>query len=233
MTGAQRRMLQLGLIPVLALVLGGAVVTVSTIRGKLDYNYAATYDKPPDAVAITANMMVAVGPSTDGKVHIALSGTYTSRQPTIAVRKPESHELEIGAGCDGSGCRLALAIELPSATRLSVNASGTSVDLRQLTGVIHVTAADGSVNGTRLRSESVSVKADSGSVDLGFDRAPANVEVTSSNGSIQLVVPRTTAYAIDAAANYGSTDLNVNQDLSSPNQLHLRSTNGSISVNSN
>jgi putative adhesin len=232
MTNAQRKMLLLGLIPVLALVLGGAVGTVSTIRGKLDYNYATTYDKPLDAVTITANMVVAVAPSTDGKVHIALSGTYTSQQPTVAVRKPGSRELELGADCQGTGCRLTLAVELPSSTRVSVNASGTSVELRELTGDIQVTADNGSVNGTRLRSSSVSVSAESGSVDLGFDQAPANVEVTSSNGSIQVLVPRTTAYAIDAAADRGSTELLVNNDLSSPNRLHLRSTNGSITVDS-
>src|SRR4051794_2456315 len=201
MTGAQRKMLWLGLIPVVALVLGGAAVTVSTIRGKLDYNYATTYDKPLDAVTIVSNVMVAVTPSSDGKVHIALSGTYTAQQPTIAVRKPEpeSRELEIGAECVGSGCRLVLAVELPNATRLSVNASGTSVNLRQLAGVIKVTTDNGSVNGTRLRSDSVSVSSESGSVDLGFDQAPANVEVTTSNGSIGVLVPRTAAYAIDAA----------------------------------
>ncbi|TDU90846.1 putative adhesin [Kribbella voronezhensis] len=234
MRKAQRRMLQLGLIPVLALVLGGAAVTVSTIRGKLDYNYATTYDQPLDAVTITANVVTAVAPSADGKVHIALSGTYTGAPPTIAVRKPEpgSHGLEISADCEGSGCRLALAVELPSATRLSVGASGTSVELRQLTGAVHVTVDDGSVNGTRLGSDSVSVSAQSGSVDLGFDRAPSNVEVTSSNGSIQVLLPRTATYAIDAAADYGSTELNVNNDLSSPNQLHLRSSNGSITVDS-
>ncbi|WP_112243289.1 DUF4097 family beta strand repeat-containing protein [Kribbella monticola] len=235
MTNAQRKMLVLGLIPVLALVLGGAAVTVSVIRGKLDFNYATTYDKPVDAVTITANMVVAVAPSTDGKVHIALTGTYTAAQPTIAVRKPEpgSQELEIGADCPATGCHLFLAIELPSATRLSVSASGTSVELRQLTGAIQVTADNGSVNGIRLRSDSVSVAAQSGSVDLGFDRAPTNVEVTSSNGSIQVLLPRTTTYAIDAAADRGSTQLNVNNDLSSPNRLHLRSSNGSITVDSN
>jgi hypothetical protein len=232
MTKAQWRMLQLGLIPVLALVLGGAAVTVSVIRGKLDYNYATTYDQPIDAVTITANVVVAVNRSTDGKVHIALSGTYTAGQPTIAVRKPApaSRELEIGADCEGSDCRLVLAVELPGATRLSVSASGASVELRQLTGPIQVTADNGSVNGTRLGSDSVSVSAQSGSVDLAFDRAPANVEVTSSNGSIEVLVPRTATYAIDAAADFGSTQLNVNNDLSSRNQLHLRSSNGSITV---
>lgn len=234
MTGAQRKMLQLGLIPVIALVLGGALVTVSTIGGKLDYNYSTTLDKPFDGVTITANMEVEVAPSTDDKVHVTLSGTYTDHEPTIDVRKTVAEkEVEIGANCDGYNCRLALAVELPSSTRLSISASGASVDLVRLNGPLQITADDGSVNGVRLKTETVSVSTQSGSVDLGFDRAPTNVEVTTSNGSVRLLVPGTAAYAIDAAAVHGSTELKVNNDLNSHNQLHLRTTNGSITVDSN
>jgi hypothetical protein len=234
MTGAQRRMLQLGLIPVIALVLGGAVGTVSTIRGKLDYNYSTTLDKPFDGVTITANMEVEVSPSTDDKVHVALSGTYTDSEPAIDVRKTAAEkEVEIGAHCDGYNCRVALVVELPSSTRLSISASGASVGLMRLSGPLQITADDGSVNGVRLKSETVSVSTQSGSVDLGFDRPPTNVEATTSNGSLQLLVPGTAAYAIDAAAVHGSTELKVNNDLSAPNQLHLRTTNGSITVDSN
>lgn len=232
MTKAQRRMLQVGLIPVLALVLGCAAVTVSVIRGKLDYNYSTVYDKPVDNVSVTANMPVHVFPSTDGKVHIALSGTYTDREPTIDVRngEPQTHGLELGARCGGSSCRLSLTVEMPSSTGLSLNSADSSVELLRLTGTLDVTADGGSVNGMALRSDQVTVNAHSGSVDLGFDSAPSNVEVTTSNGSLNIRLPGTSTYAIDAAAVHGSTELNVNNDLNSPRQLHLRATNGSITV---
>ncbi|QNE19063.1 DUF4097 family beta strand repeat protein [Kribbella qitaiheensis] len=234
MTKAQRRMLQLGLIPVLALILGGAAVTVSMIRGKLDYDYSTTYDKAIDGITITANMQVEVAPSRDGKVHVTLIGTYTDHQPTIDVRnlEPRAHELQVGAQCAGSGCRLALEIALPSSTRVSISTEGASVELLRLTGNLQVTADDGSVNGVRLGGVRASIKTQSGSVDLGYDRAPANIEVTTDNGSVHLLVPKSAAYAIDAAADHGSTELNVDNDLSSPNQFHLRSSNGSITVDS-
>ena len=141
--------------------------------------------------------------------------------------------MEIGANCGGYNCRLTLAVALPSSTRLSISASGASVNLVQLNGPLQITADNGSVNGVRLKSETVSVSSQSGSVDLGFDRAPTNVEATTSNGSLQLLVPGTAAYAIDATAVHGSTEINVNNDLNSSNQLHLRTTNGSITVDSN
>ena len=40
LTNAQRAMLLLGLVPLLALAVAGAAVTVGMIRGKLGYSYA-------------------------------------------------------------------------------------------------------------------------------------------------------------------------------------------------
>lgn len=233
MTKAQRRMLRLGLIPVLALVLGGAAVTVSTIRGKVEYDYSTTYDKAVDGVTITANVQVQVVPSTDGRVHVTLSGTYADHEPTIDVQNHEPHKLEIGAQCEGANCRLELDVAMPAATRLTLATEGASADLIRLAGTLQITADDGSVNGVRLRSDKVSVSTQGGSVDLGYDTAPSDVEVTTSNGSVYLLVPGTAAYAIDAAADHGSTELKVDNDLSSSNQLHVRSTNGSITIDSN
>ncbi|MDX6235665.1 MAG: hypothetical protein QOG10_480, partial [Kribbellaceae bacterium] len=39
------------------------------------------------------------------------------------------------------------------------------------------------------------------------------------------------AYAISAAADQGSSDISVPNDLSAPRRLNLRSSNGSITVN--
>lgn len=43
MTGAQRRMLIIGLVPLVVLVVTAAAVTVSLIRGKLPYSYSASF----------------------------------------------------------------------------------------------------------------------------------------------------------------------------------------------
>ena len=43
MTAAQRRMLIIGLVPVLVLVVTAAAVTVSLIRGKLSYSYSESF----------------------------------------------------------------------------------------------------------------------------------------------------------------------------------------------
>jgi hypothetical protein len=231
-TSAQRKMLTFGLIPVLAIVLGGAAVTVATIRGRLDYAYSQTVDTPSEGLHISANMEVQVAPSTDRHTRVRVSGTYADHEPVVEL-KAENDTLNVEAHCQGSSCRLDLTIEVPTSTQVSVDASEASVDLVELTGPVDVTAQNGSVNGVRLRSESVTVNSRSGSMDLGFDQPPQSVDATATNGSVHVLVPGTAAYAIDAAAVHGSTELNLDNDLSSFRELHLRATNGSVTVDSN
>jgi hypothetical protein len=227
-------MLLLGLIPVIALVLGGGAVTVATIRGKLNYDYAEAYDKPTTTVTVAANMDVLVSPSDDDKVHVRMSGTYTDHQPAVDVQKNVAQgDLKISAGCAGRGCRLELTVDLPGAVALSVETSGASVELQRLTGPVRVKTDDGSINAVRLRTDTVSVTTLGGSVDLGFDRPPADVKADSSDGSVHVQLPRTAAYAIDAAAAHGSTTLNAQNDFTSSYKLRLRAANGSIIVDAN
>jgi DUF4097 and DUF4098 domain-containing protein YvlB len=68
-------------------------------------------------------------------------------------------------------------------------------------------------------------------VQLFFSKPPTTVDATTSNGSLRVEVPVPAAYAISAAADQGSSDISVPNDLSAPRRLNLRSSNGSITVN--
>jgi DUF4097 and DUF4098 domain-containing protein YvlB len=234
MTKAQRRMLVLGVLPVILLVLGGAALTVETIRGKLNYDYSETYAKPSTTVSIAANVQVSASPSDDDKVHVSLSGTYTGREPTVETRANAVRgELAISAHCIGSGCRLELDVALPDGVQLSADTSEASITLLRLSGQLRIKSDGGSINAVRLLSDKVSVTSVSGSVDLGFDRPPTEVQADTSDGSVSVLVPRTATYAIDAAAAHGSTTLNAASDPGSKHRLRLRAAGGSITVDAN
>jgi DUF4097 and DUF4098 domain-containing protein YvlB len=229
LTGAQRRMLTLGLIPVIALVLGGGAVTVATIGGKVDYDWSSAYALPRNGVSIVTDVPVTVTPSTDGKVHVSVGGTYTSREPSVDVRKSAGEELQVSAACRGSGCRVDLAVRVPGAASVKLTTSGVPVDLVGLAGDLRLVTGNGSVNAVQLQSQEVAVTTRGGSVDLSFDSPPRNVVANTTNGSLQVLVP-TDSYAIDAAAMNGSTQLDLPNELGAQRQLHLRTTNGSITV---
>lgn len=226
---SQRTLLTLGLIPVIAVVLGGGAVTVATIGGKLAYDFASQYAVPGNGVSIVTDIPVAVTPSHDGKVHVRVSGTYTNLKPSVDVHESPGNELQVSTACRGSGCRVDLAVELPGSAALKVTSSGAPVALVELAGDLRVDANNGAIAGNQLRSDEVSVSSHDGSVDLSFDRPPGSVVATTTNGSLRVLVP-TGPYAIDAAAMSGSTQLDVPNDLGAARRLHLRTTNGSITV---
>jgi hypothetical protein len=229
LTSAQRRMLTLGLIPVVLLVLGGGAVTVASIGGKIDYDSSSAYALPRNGVSVVTDIPVTVIPSTDGKVHVSVGGTYTNREPSVDVRKSPGEELQVSVACRGSGCRVDLTVRVPGGASVKLTSSGGPVDVIGLTGDLRLVTGNGSVNAVQLQSQEVAVSADGGSVDLSFDSPPRTVEANTTNGSLQVLVP-TDSYAIDAAAANGSTQLNLPNELGAQRRLHLRSTNGSITV---
>jgi DUF4097 and DUF4098 domain-containing protein YvlB len=224
-------MLVLGLIPVLALVLGGAAVTVTAIRGKLDYDFAAAYAIAAGGVRITSDVPVDVIPSTDAKLHVTLSGSYTDSPPSLKATSA-SGVLELAATCHQQvQCRVDLTVQVPTAAAVKLKVNQTSANLVGLSGPLQLDGDSGSINATQLTSPTVSVDARAGSVDLLFDGPPKSVQATTSDGSLHVQLPGSATYAIDAVAARGSTQLNIPNDLGSDHRIYLRSSYGSITVN--
>jgi hypothetical protein len=227
---AQRTMLALGLIPVIALVIGGAVVTVSTIPGHLDYSFSAAYEPGRLGVSVVTDVAMDVIPSTDDKVHVDANGTYTKSRPTVTVAKTEE-VLKVTASCQTKfQCGIGLTLRVPVDAGLKLEATRTSTDVVGLAGTVQINSSNGSVDAVQLNSRDVTVVSDQGSVDLSFSSPPELVTATTSSGSLHVGLPQSATYAIDAVATNGSTQLNLPNDLSSDRRLTLKSDAGSITV---
>jgi DUF4097 and DUF4098 domain-containing protein YvlB len=231
LTIAQRKMLSLGLIPVLALVLGGGLVTVTKLAGRLDYDFAAAYAVPADGVRITSDVPLDVIPSNDTKLHVSLTGSYTDNPPAL-TSTAAGGVLELVATCRPQvQCKVNLTVQVPPAAAVKLKVTKVSANVIGMSGDLRIDADRGSVNAARLTSPTVSVDARFGSVDLQFDGPPRSVQATSSDGSLQVHLPGTATYAIDAIAARGSTQLSIPNDLNSGHRIYLRSSYGSITVN--
>ncbi|MET9274025.1 hypothetical protein [Kribbella sp. NPDC003557] len=228
MTPAQRRMLIVGLVPVLALVVGGAAVTIGTIRGKLGYSYSSEF-AAAQGVRITADVPTQVQASVDGKVHVTVSGSYAKAKPDLTVA-PVAGVLTVGARCPDVHCHVDLTVEVPAEAAVQAKVDQASLDVTGVASRLTLDARGGSVNLARVRSPDVSVDVRGGSITLVFDNPPDRVRATANDGSITVQVPRTVPYGIDAVAAQGSTDLSVPNDQSATHQLYLRTNYGSITV---
>ncbi|TDW17144.1 DUF4097 family beta strand repeat-containing protein [Kribbella kalugense] len=229
MTSAQRKMLIIGLVPVLVLVVTAAALTVSMIRGRLPYSYSASYAPGPKGVKVVSDVSLQLLASSDGQVHVTVDGTYAVAQPSVKVATAGG-VLDVETGCPDVHCEVEVTVEVPGTSAVQVKAEGTSMDAVGVASPLTVEANDGSITLTRVRSSRVSVDAVHGSVDMLFDSAPDQVNATASGGSLTVQVPRTTTYAIDALAAQGSTQIDIPNDSSSSNRLYLRTSYGSITV---
>ncbi|WP_371405172.1 DUF4097 domain-containing protein [Kribbella sp. NBC_00662] len=229
MTSAQRKMLIIGLVPVLVLVVTGAAVTVSLIRGKLPYSYSASYAPGPQGVKVVSDVSLQLLASADGQVHVAVDGSYAVAQPSVKV-STLGGVLDVETGCPDVHCDVEVTVEVPGTSAVQAKTDGTSMNAVGVASPLNLEANDGSITLTRLRSPRVSVDAVHGSVDMLFDSAPDQVNATASDGSVTVQVPDTTTYAIDALAAQGSTEVNIPNDPSSSNRLYLRTSYGSITV---
>jgi Putative adhesin len=229
MTGAQRRMLIIGLVPVLVLVVTGAALTVSLIRGKLPYSYSGSYVPGPQGVRIESDVPAELLASVDGRVHVTVDGSYAVAQPDIRIATVGG-VLTIDTSCPDFHCAVDLAVEVPAQAKVQAKVERAPLDVAGVASPLSVDASDGSVDMTRLRSPEVSVDAQRGSISLLFDNAPDRVTATASDGSLTVKVPRISTYAIDAVAAQGSTELDIPNDPSATHRLYLRTSYGSITV---
>jgi len=229
MTVAQRRMLIIGLVPVLVLVLAGAALTASLIRGKLPYSYSGSYVPGPQGVRVVSDVPTQLLASVDRQVHVTVDGSYAVAQPDVRIATVGG-VLTIDTSCPDLHCAVDLAVEVPAKAKVQAKVERAALDVVGVASPLSVDASDGSVDMTRLRSPEVSVDAQRGSISLLFDNAPDRVTATASDGSLTVKVPRSSTYAIDAVAAQGSTELDIPNDASATHRLYLRTSYGSITV---
>lgn len=229
LTAAQRRMLVIGLVPLLLLVAGGAAVAVGSIRGHTEYNYSQTFAPAAQGVSVVSDVPVNVRASLDDRVHVDAGGSYAVAQPTVDV-STIGGQLEVRAFCSDIHCEADVAVAVPGDVPVQVKTERASIDVVGTSGPLTVDTSDGSVDMAQLRSKQVAVNCRRGSITLLFADAPDQVTASSSDGSLTVQVPRSAPYALDAVATQGSTDLEISNDPSSSRHLHLRTRNGSITV---
>ncbi len=229
LSSAQRRMLLIGVVPLLVLVVAGAAVTVATIRGKLPFDYSSSFANAPQGVRIFSEIPANVIGGASNQVRVSVDGTYAKQEPKVEVRTVDG-VLDVRTTCPDSRCEVELTVEVPAALAVQAKAEGASIHVSGLEAKVQVDASEGTVSMNRMRSPQVSVDARRGSLSIQFDEPPEQVTATVSDGSLNVRVPGTTTYAIDAVAAQGSADIGPNNDPTSKHRLFLRTSYGSITV---
>ena len=240
-------------LPVLAVLLVLAGVLAATLPLLLRSPVNQQYDVAGgSSVAVEVpNAAIALDPSTDGRVHVQVSG-WAAGLPQITVRTVGGRTTVQG-DCPRvvwfDSCDLRLAIAVPPTAGLAVTASNGAISAQGLLGAISVRTSNGAVDveGSRgnltLQSVNGAVRVSgsaspvvhagttNGQIQLAFTRPPSTVVARSTNGAVIVTVPGTTAYAITAHTTNGSVDTSsMRTDPASAHRIDAQTSNGSVQV---
>lgn len=142
---------------------------------------------------------------------------YTLRVPARLAAVIRSHNGRVlVSGIDGA---------------LDASSANGSIAVDGPVGELRLGSSHGRVEATAVRSKEVEASSRNGQVTLSFTAPPQDVEATSTNGSVDIVLPDTDdAYRVEAASRHGSVDTPVRTDPSSPRTVVAESGNGSVTV---
>ncbi|MFE6056027.1 DUF4097 family beta strand repeat-containing protein [Kitasatospora sp. NPDC056446] len=203
----------------------------------------------------TGNASVKVRAGRDGHVVVHQRLDWMVRKPVVTT-VPDGDLLTVGLHCRqvlpvaDFGCGAEIEVDVPASTEVSGAVGSGSVRVEGLSGAVDVSlgsgelllvdtsgdvsarATSGLIQGTNLSARRVDVRTTSGSMELGFARAPERVEARATSGSLTMTVPRDSRYAFSSEVGSGDGRIDPQlADADSPNRIHATVTSGSITVN--
>jgi hypothetical protein len=238
----------------ITLVLGSAgAVDVAGIFSQTSEHHVASYPWHGGPVSVSSgsgDVRIVAGPA--GHIQVAYTEHYNLRRPTVSATVASSG-VQLGAHCPGglfgNNCAVNYVITVPASVALTVHtgdgdvdASGLSgpltlesgngsISLSSVSGTLVVRSSNGDVSASQIRATSVQASSDDGSVDIAFAGRPHTVIATSSNGDVDLTVPRDSEpYRTSTGSGNGSVDVTVATASSAPDTLTARSDNGDVTI---
>ncbi|MFI6155949.1 DUF4097 family beta strand repeat-containing protein [Kitasatospora sp. NPDC051170] len=202
---------------------------------------------------VTGSSSVRVKPGSDGRVLLTKRLDWTVSEPKVKAEVDAAGVMTVNVQCRRElpfyNCGAQIDLEVPPGVEVGglvtsgsveledltgpVDLEGTSgaIGLDRLTGPVHAKTSSGMVQGTGLGSGTVEATSDSGSVQLDFATAPADVRVKTNSGSATVTVPKGSHYRISGRTGSGSSQIDASLgDAASSNSLVAEVGSGSLQI---
>jgi hypothetical protein len=246
--GTSLRLLAVGL--ALLLVAYGAVVLASLLARETRTS-TDTFRGITAVQLDTSFESVDVIGSDGTSVDVDRRWTWSMKEPTVRTRQV-GDRLVVSSSCPfspGLPCTGRVQLTVPSEVAvlggssdghlllsdltgpLDVHNADGGVELRDVSGSLRLSTSDGSVRAEGLTSDRVTVDTSDGSVQLSFTAPPNTVRASTSDGSLEIVVPKDgTAYAVTVSVSDGSQSVDVPTDTESARKISVHTSDGSVRI---
>ncbi len=218
---------------------------VSTVTEVFDADGISTID-----IDNSTGRVVVTGTDTDEITIVAR--VSEGLRATGHSNRVVDDRLEIRGTCPVLGsmwCSVTYRIEVPADVELDIDADNDrvevvdmrgaltidndngSIDIRRADGPLRATTDNGSIDATGIRSATVFADSDNGSVEITMATPPLQLEASTDNGNVTVVLPDTPdAYAVNAGSDNGSVRNDVRTDPASSRTITLSSDNGNVTL---
>ncbi|MBO1413393.1 DUF4097 family beta strand repeat-containing protein, partial [Streptomyces sp. FH025] len=174
--------------------------------------------------AHTGGIVVNAG---DGEVHVTEEQNYRNEAPHT-IHEVKDGVLRLTYDC--TGCGVGYTVRVPSGTKVRIKQETGGVRLTGLAAEVDASVETGGVEATGLTSKNVRLSSQTGGVKADFAAAPDKVEATTSTGGVQVKVPSGEAYAVDARADSGGTDVSIPSQQGAAHRITARAETGGVTV---
>jgi hypothetical protein len=246
----QRIVIGLAFVLTLALVAGGAVAAAAelVIQSK-DTTHTFTGTFTSLSVNVDGDVNVQAGPA--GQITVATHQVWSFVRPAV-TETLQGDRLTVKAACGDISigeCDTSETLTIPAGVALDVDTSDSNVSVDGISGdlnlhssdgnvsvsndsgTLHLSSEDGNVQGTDLSSSAVTASSTDGDVDLKFTQPPRSVSGTSSDGNVEVGVPRGPApYQVSASSDDGNRSVDVHTDSTASRRISVDSSDGDVSV---
>lgn len=187
-----------------------------------------------------------------------LSEVVVTSNVTESLRSPRrradrrADRLVLDADCPrfaGQWCSADYVVETPRDMALDIDSENGSIEIRGIdgdvvaftdngrievvdaSGALELDSDNGRVTAEGLRSSWVKACSDNGRIELEFLAEPDEVVAETSNGRVEVIVPRTDAtYRLELDSDNGDVNEEIRTDPTSRRLIRAESDNGSVTV---
>lgn len=200
----------------------------------------------PTAVTITSgsgNVNVAAGDETSVLAELSFSG-----DEPIWTAELVNGQLVVDDGCgDRTDCEVNLTVEVPASADVSITTAGggvtivdlnselvirgeaTNVLLNGITGPMDIDLTSGDLLAARLVTTVASFRTGRGDLDVTITEAFESLTVVSDDGNVTAQVPGG-GYDIDAVADDGELEIDVDDVDGAASSIVIRSARGDVTI---
>jgi hypothetical protein len=192
-----------------------------------------TVSTPVTNLIVTADVdTVTVVGSQRSTTSVTVTVDSSRSSPSI-TRTLTGGTLQLAETCpNNESCDVSITVQVPRDITAQVTDSVGDISLSGLSGEVTATNSDGDIDATNMTSRTLNLRDDTGDISATLLTPPDSLRAGNSVGAIDIGLPGSASYRVDAPSNFpgGPVHVAVRTSSSSPYSVTADDDLGSVSI---